>query len=560
MRISLIKSLTLIISISLSAGLLAEPVASLPENVSPMEPPTLGECPDEAEVLVSSLRYPNPEDSINVFHVTHNHPLWGGTYSAQDEIIADKAGWYALYSHKTENQMFDSGDLQKNESFFLTVNNGFNPNGKPAAGNCMGYQVAKDVTVVDFDSRNQLMYLGTFYFEQGSNPVSYNHFCTLYSTLGDKDSNCEFIHDTSHFSDGLTTIPPELVTKYKNAYEINPTSLSGHFTSACNEPSYVNAANQVVGQYHQGVNSVHPITLGFCAIPKSISTPSRQTLETPSLNENFESMSIDQMLDTNAWLQTGSGSIDDLEGEAIFRIHLRDTGSPHYNPNRKITDRKWDVKTPAPAGTFKVESDGSGMAYTCDPSGGGFYFAQYVEDLSNTEKLFSKISTSKWKNYEYSGRFKINHSDHSNPEKRVDGEVRIIFHSQAPISNNMNYVLIRNNRTSRIDHRYNVGWRGDPSWTTRKNSFDQTLKSNVYYNFKIKAFTQDFGNRFETKIWEDDGQPEPIDFQMYMDTWKGGSPGGGFVGFGCSNSTSPRGGDAMESVSFDDLKVISIAP
>jgi hypothetical protein len=101
-------------------------------------------------------------------------------------LVAPEAGWFHLY----DTSIAESGSSQWNESVFLRVSNGLNPDGMPLDGNCEG-----DFVIVDPDNEGALpdgttVFLGTFLLEAGENDVSLHHFCPRY-----RDGECTDLHD-----------------------------------------------------------------------------------------------------------------------------------------------------------------------------------------------------------------------------------------------------------------------------------------------------------------------------------------------------------------------------
>jgi len=106
---------------------------------------------------------------------------------ATGTVWVSATGWYAIY----DKALAESGPSQTNESGYLRVSNGGNPEGRPLFGNCEGWWVVVDD---DNDGSGPVdpVYLGTFWLEAGDNDVALHHYCTLY-----RAGYCESFHNDS---------------------------------------------------------------------------------------------------------------------------------------------------------------------------------------------------------------------------------------------------------------------------------------------------------------------------------------------------------------------------
>lgn len=101
--------------------------------------------------------------------------IWVGSRSRTSDhgvLTAPASGWYDLYN----THVVESGGSQHNESAYVRLRNGSNPDGRPASGNC-----GSDHVVVDLDNDgpppgNQV-FLGTFWLDAGDNDLELRHYC-----------------------------------------------------------------------------------------------------------------------------------------------------------------------------------------------------------------------------------------------------------------------------------------------------------------------------------------------------------------------------------------------
>jgi hypothetical protein len=128
-------------------------------------------------------------------------------------LTSPLSGWYDLY----DRSMAHSGTGEWNESAMVRILNDGNPTGLPALANCGANQVTLDPDNTA-DPGDELLSLGTFYFELGENTLELEHLCPTVRSgtcpelefLDDDDTTCAADDGNSAHLDGerLCMVPP----------------------------------------------------------------------------------------------------------------------------------------------------------------------------------------------------------------------------------------------------------------------------------------------------------------------------------------------------------------
>jgi len=475
----------------------------LPENVPPVSggvtpaPPdegsTLDSCPPEGVGHVTT----NLNDSsterviINKYYPTNDFNAWNRPSSAFFEITATTAGWYHLY-RAPGHHYSESGDSQRNESFFLSIPNGRNVEGKPAdiATNCHGWVVAKDFDNDPLDPlRTKHTYLGTFYLNAGPNPAYAHHFCKLHNEMA-----CDHLHDTDIAA-----------------------SSSGYY-SRCFEAPLADMGT---------VNSTHIAFTAICALPDSAAAPGNNPIPRPSFSENFTGRTVG-----SAPLGMVSMGIDGDWGSVYV-----DSNPPSFPAARgsgafSTGLEFYSLETGPAAGKFVVAPDPDDSANLAlrAPDNNGYYFS-YLSQHTDDWKMGI------WRDYQYTGRIKLTHSSPT--------RVGIFVYGAMPYSGEHFSILTRNGGTYQLRY-YLAQTYSAPGHVMRTNSgfFPQV---DVWHYFKIEVRTLLDGTEYRAKFWNE-GDSEPAGWQIDA-IYKGAS----YLNNGTAGIIAYQpGGDGAY---FDDLTI-----
>jgi hypothetical protein len=130
-------------------------------------------------------------------------------------LTSGVSGWYDLY----DRSMAHSGTGEWNESAMVRILNAGNPSGLPVLANCGANQVTLDPDNTG-DPGDELLYLGTFWFELGENTLELEHLCPTVragscaelESLDDDDTTCAADDGNSAHLDGerLCMVAPVL--------------------------------------------------------------------------------------------------------------------------------------------------------------------------------------------------------------------------------------------------------------------------------------------------------------------------------------------------------------
>ncbi len=126
---------------------------------------------------------PCPDDVNATFHPDGIYVKSWDRMEDSGTLVADVAGLYHVYDYT----IAESGESQTNESAYFRVTNDTNPSGVPEFANCR-----TDWVVIDLDNEAPLeegsrVYVGTFWLDEGDNPLTMHHFCPIVRSGGCPD-------------------------------------------------------------------------------------------------------------------------------------------------------------------------------------------------------------------------------------------------------------------------------------------------------------------------------------------------------------------------------------
>ena len=488
-------------------NLSAEVKTRLPEDLPPFfhtePPPVIDVCPPEGISTVTTQGL----NSILYNAYGYSADIGRPNYVV-GRMVANSAGWYHIYRIPTTT-MADSGNHQRNESAFISIPNGKNPEGKPhpsSGPQCNGFKIFKDIDNAGPPSSTTVApinYGGTFYLNKGDNLTSLNHFCKLQNLVGGCDSEVDRLptDDPSwSFGHGKTTTCVEPLTTSDGALPL--------------------------------VNSVLFNATELCAIPVAgMTAPPTVTIPTPSIaNGNFGIGTI------------GSPPADWIgSGENVDSVT---SGTYAHEIGNQLDSTKFVLA--------QDSSDSNNRVLHAVPNSNGFYASHYLPN-----DLHKKWTDLSWRNYIYEGRFKLLPGSQSS---RLFG---LSVYSEFPYNPRAIGLYFTNTDSSLKLDSINYVFRPFANRPTTDNGgrfYDGPYQNDTgvtpvvgtYYKFKIEVTSPISATRpgrtfAKAKVWKE-WQSEPVNYQASVGLHPQSGSGSGFVGV-LGDEISGQG------VYIDDVKV-----